>query len=273
MVSLLDWLEYTNYHFEDNLLCFCDHCKIKAAELGFDFNYMRQAAVSALERVKNASIDDITPAGGWNLAWERISPNIAVLFDFKAKSVESYIKSLRERLEKHGFGDTPLYISGFAPPMNKGTGMDYGFVTGLSNNVMSAGKLYRFHWALMVGWYAEYLSQINKKIAANDWIPFVLDMLELKEETIHGVEHYRMPRPGEVGPLEIENEKYKLEKMLELASVEDRVIPLVHAYCPKGLFRRRIAEALNSDAGGMIIQRYGYASDEKLAELGDLLGS
>ena len=262
----VDWLEFTNYRFEDNLLCFCSHCEKKAEELGFDFEGMRRAAISVLEWVENATEADLKPAGGWDSAWQRMSPNISELFRFKALSVQDYVKTLRRELDRNGFDDIGLYISGFAPPMNTGTGMDYRLITNLSHQISSVVKLYRFHWGLMVGWYAMQLARLNKRIMADAWVPFLLDMFELEEDCVYGVEHYTMPRPHEVGPLRLENEEHKLRNVLKSAQ-KQRVIPLVHAYCPREVFYHRLVVALNSDARGMGIQRYGYASDEKLSDI------
>lgn len=267
----VDWLEYTNYHFEDNLLCFCKHCHRRADQLGFDFERMRQAALSVLKWVRNASLDDIAPAGSWESTWERMSPGVAQFFEFKARSVKAYVESLRSELDRSGFSHTHLNVAGFAPPMNKGTGMDYSTISALSGQISSVTKLYRFHWGLMVGWYANQLAQLNHRIPADAWVPFVLDMLELEGDNGFGVEHYRMPRPDEIGPLKLENENRKLREALELASSPRRMTPLLHAYCPREVFRERIATALASDAWTIGIQRYGYTGDEKLKDIGEAI--
>jgi hypothetical protein len=267
----VDWLEYTNYHFEDNLLCFCKHCQQKAHQMGFDFEEMRGAALSVLAWVRNASLDDIAPAGNWESTWECMSPGIEQFFEFKARSVQTYVESLVYELNKSGFGQIHLYVAGFAPPMNKGTGMDYSRVSGLSSKISNVTKLYRFHWGLMVGWYANQLAELNRRIPADAWIPFVLDMLELEGDNGFGVEHYRMPRPNEIGPLKMENEDRKLKKALELASSPRRMVPLLHAYCPREVFQKRIAIALASDAETIGIQRYGYTGDKKLKDIGDAI--
>jgi hypothetical protein len=267
----LDWLEYTNYHFEDNLLCFCPDCEKKAGELGFDFATLRQAALEVRDWIKNANLDDLAPAAGWVDAWERMSARISQFFRFKALSVKEYMQSLRRVMDEAGFGETNLYFNGFSLPMNVGTGIDYEALTRLSAHIFTDMKLYRFHWGLMVGWYAKYLADLNGRVPSGAWLPFAKSMLEVEDPEDSDVDHYRMPAPDEVGPLDVANEERKLAQLLSLTN-PSQVVPVMHGYCPLEVFRKRLEMIAGSEAQAVFIQRYGYASDRKLTVLRELLG-
>lgn len=261
---MLDWVEYTNYFFSDNLVCFCPHCKKKAIDYGFDLKKMQDAALNVFRNI--SSMNQVPISGGkeWIEIWETISPGISELFRFKAQACIDFVSTIRGFLDSIGASDTGIQISCFAPPMNIGTGLDYSRVAAISQTIEVQPKMYRFHWALMVKWYAEELAKINDHIKPEEWIPFVKDLLRVTDTSCM-LNHYKMPGPKEFGAIDYQCELEKISAVEKAG--QSGITYRIHGYGPDELFRKRVIRANESSIDLCSVQRYGYLSDNKLAML------
>jgi hypothetical protein len=264
-----DWIEYTNYFFTDNLICFCEHCRKQADEWGYNFESMRQAVAELYNWIRNARPYDVLPIGGWHQTWAMMSPRIDELFRFKARTVVETATRLRAALDRLGFESLLLRFPGFAYPMSVGTGLDYASLSRLGNTIIPQSKMYRFHWGLMVGWYAHALTKLNANgVAPTDWLPMVVSMMEIHDDAEQSLERFVMPPPTERGPVTLATELAKSRRFAAEAGHAAREIR-VHAYGPLEVFRERLSNAMKSGLTGFDIQRYGYCSDEKLRAIGE----
>lgn len=262
---MIDWMEFTNYFFSDNLLCFCDSCKKKMTLLNYDVKKLENAAREAFTWIKAQESVPAVDGLGWKEIWTIMSPDILYLFKFKRKSVESIVATIRKQLDAFGKSDVELLFTGFCLPMNIGTGFDFTLSNSIEN-VLLQPKAYRFHWGLMVRWYSEELAKINGKTIANDWIPFVKNLLEVTDSS-NEFEYFKMPSPTEVGPIDFDSECKKIASVLELVGNTEKASFRVHGYGTTDIFKQRIAYARRCGYKNISIQRYGYLCDDKIISL------
>lgn len=253
---MLDWIEYTNYFFSDNFNCFCSDCFCKADQFGIDLKEIQKNILVSFSKFKAA--DNIKVFDNWTEQWNGLFAGVSDLFRFKAVSCHDFIDNIvRELTVIHP--DIHLLFTCFAPPMNKGTGFDFTGLSSFRDNVEIQSKAYRFHWGLMVRWYAQQLYEINPDISLEKWIVFSKKMLEV-EDSSNDFSHYCMPSPLDFGAISVETEEKKISEMRKAGLKSYRL----HAYGPDGLFRQRLEYALKSGFESVSIQRYGYLSDSKL---------
>lgn len=266
----LDWVEFTPYRLEDCLLCHCVHCQQLQEELGFDSRQTRISAANVFEKVREKGPVGLGKPTGWGDAWSRLDDGVASLFEFKRLSVVRFVKGLRDLLVSRGLGHLKLRLPGFAWPMCIASGLDYTLAGQLPNVVVET-KMYRFHWGLMVRWYANDLSLIHGNSSPADWVPFVLGMLELESGDL-SYDKFRMPRPDEIGAISLETERKKQECALEAVGANRRNLGVrVHGYGPRPMFQDRLKTAALEGFSEIGVQRFGYLSDEKLTDIGRLL--
>jgi hypothetical protein len=266
---MLDWMEFTNYFFSDNLICFCDSCKTKMERYGYSVQEFENSVQEIYTWVKEQYPAPVCEGLGWDMIWKRMSPGISALFEFKRKSCDELIARLRSELDIFGGKATRLLFTGFGPPMNRSTGLNPSCNN--SETVRIQLKSYRFHWGLMVRWYSEELATINCKTSANDWIPFVKNLLEV-EDSSSTLTDFTMPEPNEFGPIEFVSECNKVKQIFEDSADKQRVSVRLHGYGPIDLFRNRMQFAKECGYQNISIQRYGYLCDEKISLLQEYVG-
>jgi hypothetical protein len=261
----IDWIEYTNYYFSDNLVCFCDNCRAYAKELNFDFEAMKQSVEEAINWIKNLDkVPDVSLIN-WESIWRMMSPGMENLFEFKAKSCQRFIQDI-QRIPELKNSNRTIIFPGFAPPMNQGTGFHYELLVDSSPNVLIQPKAYRFHWGMMVKWYAQELSEINGKTKPEEWLGFVKNLLELNDNHTE-ISDFRMPDPDEVGPITLDCEFKKMDEALIGITDLNKISFRLHGYGPVEVFKKRCTHAEKSAYKRVDIQRYGYTSENKLDHL------
>lgn len=252
---MIDWVEYTNYFLSDNFNCLCPSCAAAAGTMGYDYDLLRDAVVETYRILKE--IDTIPEGNNWDELWNNINPKIKMFFDFKATSCFRFISRLVEDVRTYDQNVKFLFTC-FAPPMNKGTGFNFEVLSKLGDDVIIQPKMYRFHWGLMVNWYASELYRINPKISLSDWVLFAKKLLEVEDSSCD-INHFKMPSPKEIGPVDFETEWKKISSLKQYDLDSYRV----HAYCPDELLATRLQQAQDSGMNYISIQRYGYISDKK----------
>lgn len=252
---MIDWVEYTNYFFSDNFNCLCSSCEDACKEMEFDYFKLRQAVEDTYKIL--SELTQLPQDNDWNSLWSSINPNIDLLFKFKAESCLKFLSDLIADIRTYN-KDVKFLFTCFAPPMNKGTGFDFELLSKLGDSVIIQPKMYRFHWGLMVNWYASELYRINNKIALEDWVIFVKKLLEV-EDSSSDISHFKMPSPKELGPVDFGTEWKKISSLHDMKIHSYRI----HAYCSDEIFDLRLQQSVQSDMDYISVQRYGYISDSK----------
>lgn len=264
-----DWVEYTNYRFEDNLFCLCDHCLKAAADKGTDASALQRAVAQVYDTLSSTTPKSLGRPANWTDAWARLSPGIEQFFAFKAETVVSFCNDLAVNVRQYANRPTKIRLPGFALPMCLGTGLDYPRLLEIPEVVVET-KMYRFHWGLMVHWYAQDLARLAPGTSAAQWIPFAKGMVEVPDES-EAPEYYRMPLPDETGPVSLSSERTRLESALTWTRNHGRLGVRVHAYGPAEVFASRLETVRQLGFPDIGIQRYGYMNDEKLKLIAKLL--
>lgn len=259
---MLDWMEFTDYFFSDNLLCFCDSCKKRMQHYGFSVERLEQAAKNVFDWVRAQPSAPTCDGMGWNSIWNHICPDISDLFEFKRRTVEERLLAFRAELDAAGGEDVTLLFTGFGLPMNHATGLNQNLCLN-QRNIRIQPKAYRFHWGLMVRWYAQELAHINGRTKAEDWISFAKNLLEVHDSSFD-LEHFTMPSPDEAGPIDFTSECDKVLETFENSEDKSRASIRIHGYGPVEIFRNRISFASKCGYRNISIQRYGYLCDEKI---------
>lgn len=256
---MIDWIEYTNYFFSDNFICFCPNCINEMISLGYNPKVLKDAVLQCYEWVKNLErIPDISNFDSYEI-WNMISPNIVKLFEFKQKTIKRKIQVIREEIPNH----VSLLFTGFAPPMNSSTGLLPEF-SNFENKVFIQPKMYRFHWGMMVSWYAKELYELNSNIPIEDWVMFSKKLLEVSDDS-NDINKFTMPSPDNEGPLNQIDEKNKMKKSFDnFSNIEKEASVRLHGYATLEEFAKRIQWASMYKIKEISVQRYGYLTDEKL---------
>ena len=99
--------------------------------------------------------------------------------------------------------------------------------------------------------------------------PFVKNLLEVNDPS-NEIEHFKMPSPTEVGPIDFETECKKIASICEMVGDDTKSSFRVHGYGTIDVFKQRIAYAKACGYKNISIQRYGYLCDEKIMFLKEI---
>ena len=273
----LDWAEYTCYFLEDVFTCFCEHCRVAATRLGYDWPRIERdtwALWDRLHRLTPADLDAVTAvaASSVPLALTELlgsRSGVEDLLRFKADSVGDAAAELRRILDEAGASSVALGLNGFAPPWSHVTGMDYEQVHQVAQATRC--KLFTFHWPMIVRWWSETLLAWNPGLdeqAVLRAVQAVLDLPPPPDEHRRSLADYGMPRPDESHPIAPEALTRKINQAVRMAAASghaERCLAYVHSYRPAAELGLVLEAVLASEAQGCWVQRYGYLSDEKLA--------
>lgn len=266
---MIDWIEFTDYFFSDNLLCFCSDCRKRMTRYGYSVEKLETAARNVFDWIKTQTEVPSFEGLDWNGIWDVICQDIRQLFEFKKKSVEDFILVCRNEIDDAGWKDVDLLFTGFGLPMNKATGLCQNLLSDY-RTIRIQPKSYRFHWGLMVGWYAQELVAINGKTEPDDWVPFVKNLLEVTDPSSKAGD-FCMPEPDKIGPIDFSSESAKVRETYADAVMKDKASIRLHGYAPVDIFRRRLECARDCGYENISIQRYGYMCDEKIMMLKEFI--
>lgn len=272
----LDWAEYTAYFLEDCFTCYCDHCRGRAQQSGYDWDRLVRDTQALWQRLHRLEVQDLHMAEEASaqpsllLGWLEQAPGVLDLWRFKAETVAGAVGELRAEMDHLGLGRVALGINGFPPPWSLVTGMHQGIVGRACQELRV--KLFTFHWPMIVRWYVETLLSWNPSMeegAALAAVRQVMDLPSRPDEHRRRLADYGMPHPDEPHLVTPEGLRRKLSQALTLAKDSGVACSAyLHSYRPVSELAVVLRAAMESEVEGIWIQRYGYLSDQKL----DLIG-
>ena len=272
----IDWSEYPPYSFDSLFFDFSPHAKAAAQRLNYDFELMRDDTTRLraflFEKMTDGDLLWLVengPANIWNLL--ESYPGALALRQFKSDLAAEIIGDFRTALDDASGHRMELIVQGFPPPWSQVSGFDVEKIAPLCAGI--GVKLYTMHWPMMVRDYADRLCGANPKLTPRLLLAAIfriLDLLDTDPPTQISAVTYPAPDvPHLAGP------DAQIRKVREVVSLAGNtpVYAFAHAYGPIDDFRRRMDIAWHASTGRMVVNRYGYLSDQKLDILGQVTGA
>lgn len=265
----VDWTEYGAYALEDNFMSFSEHSATRARSLGYDWDAISRDVGASWRRLHEISESDL-----W--LWDRFSTNAYALvgtltrnhgwaefLSFKADSIVRYYQEIKDTLKASGRGRRiQLSARGWPPPWNLSSGMDYGQLAKVCDNITP--KLFSFDYCALPAWYADTLLQWNPNLDESRVMDSLITWMDLPDQIKpRSRSKYYIPAPGEEHQASLDCYRRRLVELAAQSNGSSRLLPFAHAYMPDHQWRAMVELVRDSDAKGMWIQMYGYLSDEK----------
>src|SRR5919106_297652 len=270
----VDWPEYPPYSFASLFTDFSGHAEAAAAELGFDFEAMRQD-VLALYSALSGELQDrdlepwLAPDRGRYLLLRRLAgrPGVLTWLRFKAALVERLLMTYRETLNDAGGGRIRFIPHAFPPPWSLISGFDYAAASAHCDGI--GVKLYTMHWPMMLRGYGEALLAANPGLSEPLLARCLARWWNVRDDNGPArVAGYAYPEPDEAHPVSAQAQARKIAQARAEARVP--VYAFAHGYGPAEDVVVRMRIAWEASGRRMWVNRYGYLSDQKLDGLGAL---
>jgi hypothetical protein len=270
----LDWPEYPCYYLSEVFYDFGEHAERWAAEHGFDVETMRRDTGDFARylhgSLKNSDLSDwASEERGTFLAASLLIkyPGVTEWLRCKAQLCEDLLVDWREAIACYGGKTKELMASAFAPPFSIFTGFDYTRASKICNSVNP--KMYAMHWSMMVEDWARELVEANPALDEGLVVRSLASIFDLAENNIElTIDNFGYPSPDAAHPVSSEVQARKIQQVVRASAGRAAVYPILHGYGPVGDFERRLRLVESSPADGVMIQRYGYLSDDKLDAIG-----
>ena len=263
-----DWPEYTPYMLDDRFLDFSEPARAAAQRLGFPFERMRTAALALYLRLHggltNADLDQDFGRYGMLRALMH-EPALLDWLRFKAMLVEELFVQLRQVVPAR----IEIAPGAFPPPFSLVSGMDFGKVARHVSAIHV--KLYTMHWPMIFRFYGDALMKANPKLDERLLVKALSSVLELTDG-LQGelLADHKYPEPDQPHPAGAVVQMNKI-RQAQAEAGDTPVIAFVHGYGPVDDFVKRLRIGWQASRHGVWINRYGYLSNEKIAELGKLV--
>ncbi len=272
----VDWPEYPPYAFESLFFDFSSHAEVAAHRLGYDFEQMRRDTDRLyqflLRDLSDLDIDTWLGKSTRNNLWELLIgyPGVLDLRAFKGDLVTELLQSYSATIREESQGKMDFVVQGFPPPWSQVSGFD---VKKVAPHVSGIGvKLYTMHWSMMVRGYADRLLASNNNLSASSVLSGIFSILDLLDaEPPTSIKDVHYPAPEEPHQAGIQAQAQKIRDTQSLAG-NTPVHAFSHAYGPMDDYRNRMTVAWEASGHRMVVNRYGYMSDEKLDVLGQVTG-
>jgi len=273
----VDWPEYPPYAFDSLFFDFSLHAKAAADRLGYDFEAMRASADKLHHFILNALTDDDisrwTEAEASENFWNLLTrfPGVLDLRAFKGDLASELIQAYAETIRDASGGRMDFVVQGFPPPWSQASGFD---VQKIAPHVSGIGvKLYTMHWPMMVRGYADRVLTSNKHLSAVSLLTGIFTVLDILDTAPpSNVEDVEYPRPDQPHLAGLNAQARKIQETRTLAGATP-VYAFSHAYGPMDDYRNRMQVAWEASGHRMVVNRYGYMTDEKLDVLGQVTGA
>ena len=129
-------------------------------------------------------------------------------------------------------------------------------------------KLYGMHWAMMLRFYGDQLSEANPELSDALLVKALVKTLSIADDDgFSSLNEYHYPEPDEAHPVGRQAQLDKIGKALSEAG-DTPIHVLAHGYGPLEDFQRRIKIAREASPHGAWVNRYAYLSDDKLDAIG-----
>jgi hypothetical protein len=272
-----DWAEYGAYRLKDHFTCFCPHCEGKARDQGFDWDVVKRDVTELWNWVHSLTPRELersrrilrNPSELLELLTHY--PGCLYFLQFKAKTVVSFYRKVRQVLDNLGMERVSLSARGWPPPWNRSSGMDYRALSEICAAVTP--KLFTFDYSVLPRWYGQTLLDWNPELAESEILDTLVEWMNLPDDfERRSFANYHIPAPTEPHPAKIEAYRVRLDEVADQVRGRALCYPFAHAYLPEPQWKRMIAMIRDSRVDGMWVQMYGYLSDQKLQILSELWG-
>lgn len=272
----VDWPEYPPYAFESLFFDFSEHAERAAERLGYDFQRMRLHTQGVLDfllgKMTDGDIDGFlsqSDASFWDLFAKY--PGVHDLRSFKGDLVAGMLQRYAETISDASQGKMDFVVQGFPPPWTQVSGFD---VKKVAPHVSGIGvKLYTMHWPMMVRGYADRILKSNRNLSEKNVLQGIFKILDILDEAAPTrVQDVRYPEPDEPHLAGAQAQARKILETRQLAG-DTPVYAFSHSYGPMDDFEARMRSAWEASGHRMVVNRYGYMSNEKLDLLGQITGA
>lgn len=273
-VLRFDWPEYPPYHPDSLLFDFSDHAMRLGQALGFDVKSLRaELSVSGPELTAMLGKHRNLAASGLRLedraGLEKHLPLVAELLRFRRAIVTDYGTFLAHTVRETSNGRVKCCLQCFPPPLNTLSGFAPSDLDAQVDAI--AVKLYTMHWPMIERAYVDRLSELAGD-SPDDWLETVRAVLGIGPPGNKPAKSVRYPKPDEPHPATDE----MIESKLHSATADfdsAQMWGITHSYGPVDDVVRRFRAVRRAAGGHVHINRYGYLSEEKIAEISGLLGN
>jgi len=266
----LDWTEYGAYTLEDNFTSFSGHSRRQAERRGFDWSSITRDVGAAWQKLHQLEDNDLSKL---NLLAESPSALLGLMVKypgwleflrFKSETISSYYRDFRSVINST-CSDRKVQLSarGWPPPWNISSGMDYGSLSSICDNITP--KFFSFDYCAMPKWYAETLLRWNPSLDESKILDILVSWMNLPDDKVDRKRSdYYIPGPSEEHPAHLSSYRQRLAELSFQTSARARLRPFAHAYMPENQWEAMVTSIEQSDAEGIWVQMYGYLSDKKL---------
>ncbi len=263
---LLDRMEQSFYTFDDAFVDFGDHTRVAAGELGFDFEQMNDTVAQVLagfRSLTNSDLDSIDSRLDIPIAFPTRGANddsLNAAMKFRSAITSSFLGNLRQAANSVRAGVELIPIT-FPPPLSMLTGADFSKYSEHADAVMI--KFFTMHWPLIVTYWTEGITAMNRGLDPNKVARAVSTALELEDEPSNNASDYAYPEPDAPHRAGTNAQINKIEAATKQAKGMP-ILPSVHGYGPLADVERRWKIGWETGDSGMWVNRYGYLCEPKL---------
>lgn len=268
-----DFVEYGAYSLEDHFACFCQHCERRAEEQGYEWGLIKRDVTALWNWLHSLTSRELArsrrllcnPAELLELLTHY--PGWLQFLSFKAQSVVSSYRDVRQLLDTLGAKEVTLSARGWPPPWNRSSGMDYRALAETCTAVTP--KLFTFAYSALPRWYGQTLIAWNPKLSESEILDALVEWMNLPDDIEErSFNDYRIPAPTQLQPAKVAVYGTRLDEVMNQVDGKAHCYPFAHAYMPEPQWKRLISMIRDSRVDGVWVQMYGYLSDRKLDILG-----
>lgn len=275
----VDWPEYPPYDLRSALFDFNPQAHPALRAQGVEpqayaglvarqFAGWQAAARSGAARGVRAVRDKLA-AAGWD-AFFGDDGDGQPLWASKRTSVGAMLRCYRQALDQAPGPRRVLEPQVFPPPLSRYSGVDWAAIADTADAV--GVKLYTMHWPMMARYWARDLVGTADTRALDTVTAAMADFLGFCDDPLPDGASLHYPPPEVAHPVGRQAQIGKLQQAQQWAGTVP-VIAFTHSYGTPADVRQRIATAASAlgDGARLWVNRYGYLSDAKLADLAQLV--
>lgn len=265
----LDWPEYPPYDFQSALFDFNPAARERMQRHGLDPDRVVRSVLQWADTLRNDlaeattadALEQVFSRGVWTEAFAPSGP-YAALRRCKRESVLELLRAVRHALDGVPGPRRRLEAQAFPPPLQAFSGFPLEELEGVVDAV--GIKLYTMHWPMICRFWARDLMPRSAQAAQDALAAALAGAFDFVDAPIDPA-RLRYPEPHEPHPAGVQAQSRKIATARKLAG-NVPVIAFAHSYGPREDVRARLSIAAASGAR-LWVNRYGYLSDAKLADL------
>ncbi len=254
----IDWPEYPPYFLDDLFLDFNPQVQPVVEGMNIDFEELKSTVSDTRSAILNAAkLSDLEQL------LTRLSERLRKLIQLKGTLVQNMMNRYRAAI-----GVSKKLIPGIFPhPWNEIAGSDETNFTNHSDAIFC--KLYTMHWPMIVDHYRSQILEANPTHNADELTRVIVEWLGIDSADSYPSSRYTYPDPDTPHPVGSESQRAKIAEA-QVRAGESSIVPIAHSYGPVDDFRNRLKVAWEASNHGVLINRYGYVSDEKLKAIAEV---